>query len=249
MTNTDVFTHKATDYAASRPDYPAALLTTLRKHCHLTPQSHIADIGAGTGILTESLLQQDYHVTAIEPNDDMRQSCDQRLECYPRYRSIAGTAERMSLPDHAIDLITAAQAFHWFDIEDARAECLRVLTPQGQVALIWNDRTASDPLQQALNGLFAKYGENERASQSRNRDGVDAFFRDGVRETFFWDHVHRLTLAGLTSLVYSRSYMPARRSTQSVEIERQIEAIYNDFAHDGCVSMHYQTHAIIGRPA
>ncbi len=248
MTNTHAFTDKATDYAASRPDYPSALCNTLRTQCQLSPQSRIADIGAGTGILTESLLQQRYHVTAIEPNDDMRHTCDQRLGHYTGYQSIAGSAESMVIPDHMLDLITAAQAFHWFDIERARAEFLRVLTPAGQVALIWNDRQPSDPLQQALNQLFARYGENERATQSRDRDGVDAFFRDGARQTFIWDHVHQLTLAGLTSLVYSRSYMPARGSAQSAEIEQQIKAIYHDFATDGQVSMHYQTLAIIGRP-
>src|SRR4030095_4583501 len=108
--------------------------------------ARVADVGAGTGLLTRGLLARGFDVVAVEPNPAMREACDRYCAAFDRYRSVEGTGESMPLPAASIDLITAAQAFHWFDIDPARAECLRVLTPHGKVALIWNDRDFSDPL-------------------------------------------------------------------------------------------------------
>ena len=141
-----IFSSKVTGYVASRPDYPAALFDALRTTCDLQPGALVADVGAGTGLLTRGLLARGYTVTAIEPSDAVRSAADHALEHVPAYSSASGTAEQMPLPPQSVDLITAAQAFHWFDIKAARAECLRVLKPQGHVALIWNDRVTDLPL-------------------------------------------------------------------------------------------------------
>jgi 2-polyprenyl-3-methyl-5-hydroxy-6-metoxy-1,4-benzoquinol methylase len=69
---TNVFSTKVADYIASRPDYPAALFDELATRCDLNPQSHVADVGAGTGLLTRDLLARGYRVTAVEPNREMR---------------------------------------------------------------------------------------------------------------------------------------------------------------------------------
>src|SRR4029453_10214442 len=100
----------------------------------------------GTGLLTRGFLTRGYKVIAVDPNPAMREACDRYCGAFESYRSVEGTAESMPLPAASFDLVTAAQAFHWFDVMRVRAECLRVLTPQGKVALVWNDRDMSDPL-------------------------------------------------------------------------------------------------------
>jgi ubiquinone/menaquinone biosynthesis C-methylase UbiE len=246
----NIFSPKVADYAASRPDYPAALFDALREAGPLPPGAVVADIGAGTGLLTQGLLAQGYDVTAIEPSAAMRAAADQALREFAHYRSAAGTAEHTPLPDASVDLITAAQAFHWFDVDAARAEFLRVLKPDGQVALIWNDRVLSDPLHTALNALFAKYGgpKLDALLAHEDRGNVCAFFGATVPQQWSWPHAHQLDAAALQSLVFSRSYMPDKDSPVGQQACADVREIFERLADDGVVAVRYTTVAMLGRP-
>ncbi len=246
-----IFSSKVNDYVASRPDYPAALFDALRATCHLLPGAVVADIGAGTGLLTQGLLAQGYTVTAIEPSDNMRAAADQALaQRFAGYSSASGTAENLALPDASADLITAAQAFHWFDIQAARVEFLRVLKPQGQVALIWNDRVLTDPLHVALDAIFAEYGGAKRGAMLAHdeRSEVPAFFGSSTPLELTWPHAHQLNEEGLLCLVFSRSYMPARDSATGRDASQQVRELFQGLATKGHVAVRYNTVAIIGRP-
>jgi 2-polyprenyl-3-methyl-5-hydroxy-6-metoxy-1,4-benzoquinol methylase len=91
-----IFSAKVSDYVASRPDYPAGLFDALRAECHLQAGAVIADIGAGTGLLTQGLLERGYAVTAVEPSDSMRAAADKTLGHFPAYSSASGSAHRCS---------------------------------------------------------------------------------------------------------------------------------------------------------
>lgn len=245
-----IFSSKVSDYVASRPDYPAALFAALRAECKLQPSAVVADIGAGTGLLTQGLLAQGYAVTAIEPSDSMRAAADHALAHIPGYSSAGGSAEHLPLPPASVDLITAAQAFHWFDIAAARAEFLRVLKPLGQVAMIWNDRVLSDPLHTALDGIFAQHGGAKRGAMLAHdeRSEVPTFFGPNTPLELTWPHEHHLSEAALLSLVFSRSYMPDRNSAAGQHASQQVRALFESLAVDGLVTVRYNTVAIIGRP-
>ncbi len=248
---TQIFSAKVTDYVASRPDYPAALFEALRVQCHLQPGATMVDVGAGTGLLTKGLLERGYEVWAIEPNVAMRSAADQDLACWPAYRSAAGSAESLPLADSAVDLITAAQAFHWFDVERARCEFLRVLRPQGQVALIWNDRLASDPLHLALGEILDQYGGSRRDAlvKHEERGDLPRFFGDRLPAELSWPHEHWLNEEGLLSLAFSRSYMPGRDSAPGQQASQQLRQLFRRFASEGRVVVRYKTVATIGRPS
>jgi SAM-dependent methyltransferase len=245
-----IFSAKVADYCASRPDYPVQLLDTLASTCDLRAGSTVADVGAGTGLLTRDLLARGYRVVAVEPNPQMRSACDHFLGEQAGYRSVEGSAEAMPLEAGSIDLITAAQAFHWFEIEQARTECLRVLRERGLVALIWNDRLGGDPLHVALDDVFAEFGGEKRAAllAHEDRSNVPRFFRDGRFVEFAWPHEHFLEIEGLLSLVFSRSYMPDRASAAGKEACARVSAISEKFASNGRVCVRYTTVALIGRP-
>lgn len=250
-----IFSTKVADYVASRPDYPEALFDALCSHAGLGPGSAVADVGAGTGLLTLGLLQRGAHVTAIEPNPAMRAAADHLLggdaAFGGRYRSAEGSAEAMPLDATSVDLITAAQAFHWFDVDTARTEMRRVLTPAGQVALIWNDRRRDDALHTALDEVFARYGGDRRSALVAHEDRADVprFFGSASVREFAWPHDHRLDAPGLVSLVFSRSYMPARASDAGSEAQAAVMAIFDRFAERSTVTVRYTTVAMLGRPA
>lgn len=131
------FERGADDYVAARPGYPAAALDLLVAELGLGPGAAVLDLAAGTGKLTVDLVAHGARVVAVEPVVAMRE----RL-----VRDVAGvevrdgTAEALPLDDASVDLVTVAQAFHWFDGPAALAEIRRVLRPGGGLALIWNVR-------------------------------------------------------------------------------------------------------------
>lgn len=145
------FTNKAHNYALYRPSYAKSYLDFLQKE--YAPTAQIADIGAGTGILTAQLLNNDFQVTAVEPNEEMAGVLQTDLRRFANFTFQNGTAENTHIPAATIDLITTAQAFHWFDALAFQAECRRILKPAGTVHLIWNRRDQKDPIIQELEQL------------------------------------------------------------------------------------------------
>jgi ubiquinone/menaquinone biosynthesis C-methylase UbiE len=139
------FSDRVDDYRKYRPGYPEAVLQVLEERCGLSPSSVVADIGSGTGILTGMLLSKAHTVYAVEPNAPMRSAAEEDYRDHPAFRSVAGSAEATTLPSRSVDLITAAQAFHWFDPEKAKAEFRRILRKEGNIALIWNERMIPKP--------------------------------------------------------------------------------------------------------
>lgn len=124
---TERFSDRVADYVRYRPAYPEDLLRTLVEATGLGPGRVVADVGSGTGISAALLLRSGARVLAVEPNPEMRRAAEERLGGEPRFRSVAGTAEATTLPSASVDLVTAGQAFHWFDPEPTRREWLRIL--------------------------------------------------------------------------------------------------------------------------
>jgi len=137
------FTQRVEYYAKYRPHYPRAVLDLLKSECGLTSAHIIADVGSGTGFLTELFLENGNPVFGIEPDPDMRVAAEYYLQSFPNFTSIAAPAEATTLPNQSVDFLTAGQAFHWFNIEQTKKEFARVLKTNGWVALVWNARRTS----------------------------------------------------------------------------------------------------------
>ncbi len=245
---TKVFGDKAANYALARPGYAPALFAQLMATVNPVASPAVADIGAGTGLLTKGLLACSYVVEAVEPNEAMRKVADAALGADQFYRSVNGTAEATGLNTHSKNLVCAAQAFHWFDVEKARAEFIRILKPYGHVALIWNDRLVGDPLNTSLNGLFSEFGgvrRREMVNQDE-RAGVPDFFGQKIPEQRF-AHTHFLSAEALRALVFSRSYMPTPESAEGIAAIAAIDAVFHQHATDNRVAMRYETVLCLGR--
>jgi len=135
--NTELFTGKAEVYANARPGYPEEAMDYIASL--VPPCAVFADIGAGTGKFTVLLARRGYMLFAVEPNADMRAQLAVTLAPYPHARIIDGTAEHTTLPNGCADIITCAQALHWFDPDAFRAECRRIGKPGALVIAIYNN--------------------------------------------------------------------------------------------------------------
>jgi SAM-dependent methyltransferase len=126
-------------YARARPGYPAAAVEWLLE---AGPGRDVVDLAAGTGKLTQVLVEAGAAVVAVEPDEGMRAAL---AGAVPGVEALAGTAEALPLPDGSADAVLVAQAFHWFDVEPACDEIARVLRPGGVLGLLWNLRDGSIP--------------------------------------------------------------------------------------------------------
>jgi SAM-dependent methyltransferase len=127
-------------YERARPLYPESALSELAARCGVGRGTAVLDLGAGTGKLTRQLVAVGADVVAVEPAVGMRR----RLEAeVPGVPVLDGTAEDIPLPDASVAVVTAGQAFHWFDTHRALGEIARVLRPAGWLALLWNERPES----------------------------------------------------------------------------------------------------------
>jgi SAM-dependent methyltransferase len=247
---TQRFTKRVDHYVRYRPSYPREVLNLLAAECGLTSASIVADVGSGTGILSELFLENDNHVLGIEPNKEMREAAERRLGRHARFTSVAGTAETTTLDDASVDFVTAGQAFHWFDPERARTEFARILKPEGWVALVWNlRRKDATPFLAAYERLLDVYrtDRGEVEFWRRSDEMADAFFGPGSFEKATFDNEQVLDLDGLRGRLLSISYVPAQGEPGSGEMLRNAEEIFRKHQTGGKVTVEYDTKVYYGR--
>ncbi len=256
MDPTARFSGRAADYVKTRPSYPRGVLAILEQTCGLDRARAVADLGSGTGIFTALLLESGATVHAVEPNADMRVAAEAMIGTEPRFHSVAGRAEATTLPAGSVDLVTAAQAFHWFELEGARAEMRRILRPTttqaATVALVWNDRSLdATPFLREYEALLVarcpKYRELQGKANSVDKFdallGKDQWTRHAV------PNEQRLDREGLVGRLLSSSYSPREGDVGHAETFAELRTLFDRHAVSGEVAMLYETVIITGRPA
>src|SRR5690242_13493514 len=124
------FSDVAEVYDRGRPGYPPEAVQIAARELRLSPRDRVADLGAGTGKLTATLVAAGLDVVAVEPLDGMRA----RLSAaFPAVEAVAATAEALPFADGSLAAVFSADAFHWFDADPTVAELHRVLRPRGGV--------------------------------------------------------------------------------------------------------------------
>ena len=165
----------ALEYDRFRPSYPQSLFDYIAERLSLPTETHVADVGAGTGKAARAMARRGWQVVAVEPGEGMLDVLRARAlaEGLPIDARLAA-AEGTGLPDASVDLVTAAQAFHWFDKPRAVAEMARIIRPGGGVAVFWNAR-ADDRSEflAAYTDLMARYIPDDHVDRrERGREGT-----------------------------------------------------------------------------
>jgi SAM-dependent methyltransferase len=249
---TERFSDRTSDYVKARPSYPREVLDVLRSECGLGERKSVADLGSGTGIFTRLLLESGATIHAVEPNDEMRAAAERELGATPRFVSVRGRAEATTLPAASIDLATAAQAFHWFDVEATRRELVRILRPGGHVALVWNDRDVKTTaflreFEALLVAHCPKYPELQGKADSTSK--FDAVFGAGRWKRSVLPNEQMLDREGLVARVMSASYAPKTGTIEHDAIVAALGALHDRHAEVGVVRIAYGTVIVHGRIA
>jgi len=131
MSNTQLFSSVACEYSLFRPGYPEELFDWLAR---IAPAKEaVWDCGCGSGQASVPLAGHFARVFATDPSAQQIAAARQ----HPRVHYSVASAERSELADASVDLVTVAQALHWFDVDAFYAEARRVARP-GAVLAAWN---------------------------------------------------------------------------------------------------------------
>jgi SAM-dependent methyltransferase len=244
------FSDRVEHYVRSRPDYPRAFYDFLHTDLALAPPATIADIGSGTGISARPLLEAGHTVFGIEPNAPMRQAAERLLASFPNFRSLDATAEATTLPNVSVDLVLAAQAFHWFDRTRARAEFARILRPGGWLVLVWNERRLdASPFLREYEDLLNRRATDYARVRHENVDdaALAAFFAPADRDVRAFHNEQRFDYAGLEARLLSSSYTPAADDPRRPPMLAELRQIFDRHQQGGHVVFEYDTRAHYGR--
>src|ERR1700692_2723608 len=242
------FSDRVESYVRCRPGYPPGVLELLRAACGLESKHAVADIASGTGIFTRLLLENGNLVFAVEPNAEMRETGNRDLKSYPRLKTVAGTAEDTTLDSASVDLITAAQAAHWFDLPRARSEFVRILKPGGWCVLIWNERrTSSTPFLIDYEHLLLTYGTDYKEVRHEHTTAtIHQFFAPARFEERVFSLSQRFDYEGCAGRLLSSSYAPLEGHPSHEPMMKELQRIVRDHEKDGEVEFEYDTRVFYG---
>lgn len=248
--STKRFSSRVDNYVRYRPGYPPEIVDLLRVECGLTKTSAVADIGSGTGKLSELLLKAGCLVWGVEPNQEMREA-GERINL-PNFTSVDGTAEATTLAVRSADIITVAQAFHWFDHAKCRPEFVRILKPGGWLVIIWNDRRSdTTPFLVAYENLMQEFGTDYKEVNHRRTDKpelIRSFYGSEPRFKNFY-YVQQFDFEGLKGRVLSSSYAPEAGHPKHEPMLAALRRIFEAHQQGGRVAFEYDTHVYYGHLA
>ncbi len=247
---TQRFSSRVENYVKYRPTYPPAVVEVLKDECGLTRDALVADVGSGTGLLSELFLKNGNRVYGVEPNREMREAGARLLKDDANFVSVDGRAEATTLDDRSVDFIVAGQAFHWFDGEKTRAEFRRILKPGGWVVLVWNERRiGASAFSEAYAGLFKIYGTDyERvAHRYTGNEMVQPFFGEHEVALKIFDNRQVFDFEGLKGRLLSASYTPEPDHPDFQPMIDELQRIFSEHQSAGQISIEYDTKVYYGQ--
>ena len=244
------FSTRARAYAAARPSYPRAVVELMRDTMGLGSGTAVADVGSGTGKLTELLLDAGYTTFAVEPNAEMRAFAEAAFAGRPGFRSVDGKAEATTLPDASVRAVTAGQAFHWFDPAAVRDEWERIVERPGWAVLVWNlRRERATPFMAAYDDLIQRFANDMKLARAERADteAMAVLFRGAGFASRVFGHVHLMDVETLRGRVTSSSFMPSDGEPGYAEMMAAVDEVFATHARDGAVRFEYDTPVYFGR--
>lgn len=248
MNNRQVYSKKTENYAKYRWDYAPEAIQAILEVSGLSPTSQVADIGSGTGILTRHWVGRAGRVFAIELNFEMQLLVRDEHTGAPGCRPILAAAETIPLPNHAVDLITVAQAIHWFDPQPTRREFTRILKPGGWLALLRNYGT-DEEIGQALSEISTPENGVSPTAYRPNfeRQPESFYFASGCFQRMDFPFTIQEDFETFLGSMLSASFMPDEDHPLYPRLAGAAKGVFDRFSRDGRLAVHGITELWIGQ--
>ncbi|MCL1858538.1 MAG: class I SAM-dependent methyltransferase [Oscillospiraceae bacterium] len=248
--NEERFTGKADIYKKYRPSYPKEFIDYLYCEAGLNQESIIADIGSGTGIFSRLLLERGSKVYCVEPNEDMRQTAEQDLTGFENFISVNANASDTKQQDKSVDFVTAAQAFHWFDRQEFKSECQRILKPGGKVIIVFNGPEDCEFIRKR-DSITEKYASDKKGFQQRGESAGEYadFFADGIFETKTFRNDLQYNFDSYIGRELSRSYTPKEETNPEKYhgLIKELGELFDEYSINGILNFPHFTISYVGR--
>jgi ubiquinone/menaquinone biosynthesis C-methylase UbiE len=245
-----VYSAKAEKYAKFRWDYAPNAVETVIELTHMSANSTVADIGAGTGILTKHFAGKVQKVYAIEPNFELRQILTRDLGAFPSISVMDDSAEAIGLPTNSVDVITVAQAIHWFDPEPAKQEMMRILKDRGWLVLLRNYGSNKEQNEVVRNLMTEEYGANFTAVTERPKEQPTCFyFGRGDFQRFIFPFQFSQNWEEFIGSLTTASFMPDEDHPLFDKLEKKAWELFSQYSHHGAWKVEGETELIIGQPS
>ena len=247
MKPTQRFSTRVENYARYRWDYADEAIQAACDLAGLTPASVVADIGAGTGLLTRHLVERVGRVYAVEPNPDMRRRALQALAEFPAFVDVEGCAEAIPLPAGVVDLVAVGQALHWFRANEAKSEFLRILKPGGWLAVFRNYSTDPD-YDQALEELRSpQYGWDTSEENKGPGQPVSFYLGPDGYQTLIFPNTAHLAWDSFFGGLCSHSHAPEAGNPLWDRFKQKVREFFERFAEDEVLTVSYATEVCLGQ--
>lgn len=244
--NTTKFTGKSSAYVEARPGYVSELFDYLKDELGVNEQTIIADIGSGTGKLSQDLLKIAGTVYCVEPNDEMRQVAESLLHDQEGFISVKGSAEQTTLVDKCVDFILVGQAFHWFEPKSFKKECTRLLKDKGKVILVWNSRVKESEQIIENDEICKQYCKTFKGFSGGLEEQMISDFFDGVYKIKKVKNDLLFDKEKYMKRMMSASYSLTENDPNFTDYFIALEQFFDKYAENGILTMPNETVWYIG---
>jgi SAM-dependent methyltransferase len=229
-------------YERGRPGYPRALIDFLLQAIGERPAPLVLDIAAGTGKLTRQMTQAGARCVAVEPSASMLQVLRSTT---PEAAALAGSAEALPIANASVDLVTVAQAFHWFDVDRSVNEMKRVLRPGGLVAIVWNQRDDTVPWIAELGRTIDPSSLSPRHNGESFGQAVEDLQAMGGFDHCSFRHEVEMSKGQIEEMVASRSYVRVLDEPRRQGVLDRVRHLVSTMPEP--ISVMYNTHVFTAR--
>jgi trans-aconitate methyltransferase len=234
------YTGRAAGYAQHRWTYAPAAIDYIAAEAGLTADSVVADIGAGTGMLSAQFMQRAGRVLAIEPDPAMRASAT--------FAMIDARADATTLPDGSVDLVTVGRALHWFPPGTTPREFARILKSRGWLAVIRVSAAHPELTAAVQETKTEANGWNTELEAVRRRPLPLALYfghEDYARQCF--PSAVREEWPAFFGRLCSYSVSPDPSHPRFEAFEQASRTVFDRFATGGGVTIPLATEVVLGR--